>query len=128
MENNFKIPRYISVEGKLLKDGYTEFKITYLPGLKQHQLRVVVNGYLTKQKINLLSGNSGYKNVLLSAIKEYVEKGHLDKNKVSKKVTLHKLELLYSKFITHNVKTYLLKINKEENRDKLTKFGLINLD
>jgi hypothetical protein len=86
-----------------------------------------VNGYLTKQSINIIDFSSGYKNKILIGIKEYLTNGKDSKNKVTKKVTLYYLETFYSKKIIHNVKSFLLPINKEESRDKLTEFGLINL-
>jgi hypothetical protein len=128
METNFKIPRFKKESNVFVKIGYDEYKITYLKGTKIHQLRIVVNGYLTKQNINLIDGNSGYKNKILTAIKEFLEFGNLTQNKVTKKITISYLENFYSKKIIHNVKTFLLNINKEESRDKLTEFGLINFN
>lgn len=126
METKFKIAKFTKTDNSFLHDGYDEYSITYLKGLKVHQLRIVVNGYLTKQSINIVCGNSGYKNKILYGIKEYLENGRICKNKVTKKVTLLYLENFYSKKIIHNIKTYLLPINKEESRDKLTELGLIN--
>lgn len=126
MEINFKIPKYKKENNSFIKTGYNEYKITFLKGRKVHELRIVVNGYLTKQSINLIAGNSGYKNKILLSIKEYLEYNNSTKNRVKKKITLRYLENFYSEQIIHNVKTYLLKINKEESRDKLTEFGLIN--
>jgi len=90
-------------------------------------LRIVVNGYLTKQTINLIDGNSGYKKQILLGIKEYLEMGKECKNLVSKKLKLSYLENFYSKKVIHNVKQHLIPVNKEESRDKLTKIGLIGL-
>lgn len=127
METNFKIPKFIKNNNSFEKIGYDEYSITYLKGLKVHELRIVVNGYLTKQSINIIDFSSGYKNKILIGIKEYLTNSKDSKNKVTKKVTLYYLETFYSKKIIHNVKTFLLPINKEESRDKLTEFGLINL-
>lgn len=127
METNFKIPKFINNNNSFEKIGYDEYCITYLKGLKVHELRIVVNGYLTKQSINIIDFSSGYKNKILIGIKEYLTNSKDSKNKVTKKVTLYYLETFYSKKIIHNVKTFLLPINKEESRDKLTEFGLINL-
>ena len=128
MEINFKIAKFIKNEddGSFAKIGYDEYKITFLKGTKIHQLRIVVNGYLTKQTINLINYSSGYKSNILKAIKEYLDFGHLTKNRVTKKVTISYLENFYSKKVIHNVKNFLLNINKEESRDKLTEFGLIH--
>jgi CO dehydrogenase/acetyl-CoA synthase epsilon subunit len=128
METKFKIVKFTKKDNSFLKDGYDEYSITYLKGTKVHQLRIVVDGYLTKQSINIIDGNSGYKNKILLGIKEYLENGVDSKNKVTKRVTLSYLENFYSKKIVHNVKTFLLPINKEESRDKLTELGLINFN
>ena len=128
METKFKIAKFIKNDNSFLKDDYDEYLITYLKGTKVHQLRIVVNGYLTEQSINIIDGNSGYKNKILVGIKEYLENGRDSKNKVTKRVTLSYLENFYSKKIVHNIKTFLLPINKEESRDKLTEIGLINFN
>jgi hypothetical protein len=126
METLFKIARYTQENEKFIKTGYDEYQVTYLKGLKPHNLRIVVNGYLTREVINLVDSHSGYKNRILAAIKEYRERGIVFKgNPVVKKLTLIQLKALYAKSITHNVQTYLLPISKEESRDKLTEFGLI---
>jgi hypothetical protein len=128
METNFKISKFKKEGDCFVKVGYDEYQITYLKGTKVHQLRIVVNGYLTKQTINLVDGNSGYKSKILTGIKEYLDFGHLTQNRVTKKVTISYLENFYSKKVIHNVKTFLLDISKEESRDKLTEYGLINFN
>lgn len=125
METKFKIIKYIKKDNLFEKDGYDEYVITYLKGVKIHQLRIVINGFLTKQTINIVQGNSGYKNKLLLGIKEYIENGLNNKNLVTKKLTISYLERFYSKSVIHNIRTYLININKEESRDKLTELGLI---
>jgi hypothetical protein len=125
METNFRIAKYKKMDDVFIHDGYDEYKITYLKGTKVHQLRIVVNGYLTKQIVNILNFNSGYKNKILLGIKEYIDLAHLTQNRVVKKITLQYLETYYSKKLVRNVKTYILNISKEESRDRLTEFGLI---
>lgn len=125
METKFKIARFIKNDNSFLKDGYDEYLITYLKGTKVHQLRIVVNGVLIKQSINIIDGNSGYKNKILLGIKEYLEDGMDAKNKVTKKITISYLENFYSKKVIHNIKTFLLPISKEESRDKLNELELI---
>ena len=126
METQFKVARYVQEGDSFIKTGYDEYNVTYLKGLKQHNLRIVVNGYLTREVINLVDSHSGYKNRILAAIKEYQEIGKFYKgNPVVKKLTLTQVKALYAKSIVHNVQTYLLPISKEESRDKLTEFGLI---
>ena len=73
METNFKIAKFVRNDNSFEKTGYDEYSITYLKGVKVHELRVVVNGYLTKQTINIIDFSSGYKNKILVGIKEYLE-------------------------------------------------------
>ena len=88
-------------------------------------MSVVVNGFLTKQSINLINPNLGYKNKILVGIKEYIENGKDCKNIVTKKITMSYLESIYSKNIIKNIQKFLMPINKEESRDKLTELGLV---
>lgn len=124
METKFRVAKFVNIDNEFEKIGYDEYIITYLKGVKIHQLRIVVNGFLTKEVINLIEGNSGYKSRILLAIKEYRDNTS-NNNKVTNKITLTYLDKFYSKKIVNNVKNYLLSINKEESRDKLTKYGLI---
>ena len=127
MENIFKVAKYEKNETGFNHAGYDEYSITYIKGKKPHQIRVVVNGILSTRVINLIDGNSGYKNQILSAISE-IKNGRVNQNnKVSekRKVTLSYIGTFYSKLIVKNVKNYLIGINKEERRDTLTKFELI---
>lgn len=125
METKFKIAKYIKNNDVFEKTGFDEYNITYLKGNKVHQLRIVVNGYLTKQTINLISFKDGYKNNILLGIKEYIDNIDNIKNITNKKITLSYIKQFYSKTLVKNVQNYLININKEESRDKLTKFGLI---
>lgn len=126
METNFKIAKFVKNDNSFEKTGYDEYQISYLRGSKIHELRIVVNGFLTKQSINLIDPNLGYKNKILVGVKEYLENGKDCKNTVTKKITMTYLESIYSKKIINNVKTFLIPINKEESRDKLTELGLVN--
>lgn len=127
MEIIFKVAKYIlNEEDKFIHNGYDEYKITYLKGLKKHELRIVVNGYLTNEKINLVSYRCGYKNKLLAAIREY-RKTDLSsvKNWVSKKISLDYIKTNYPINMIWNVENHLLKIKKVESRDKLSEYDLI---
>jgi hypothetical protein len=127
MENKFKVAKYVKTDEGFNHIGYDEYLITYLKGKKPHQIRIVVDGILTNRVINLIDGNSGYKNQILSAISD-VKNAKIDlKTRPSdkKKVTLAYIGTFYSKLIVKNVKNYLIGINKEERRDTLTKFELI---
>ena len=127
MENKFKVAKYVKTDEGFIHIGYDEYLISYIKGKKPHQIRIVVNGILTNGVINLIDGNSGYKNQILSAISD-VKNAKIDlKTRPSdkKKVTLAYIGTFYSKLIVKNVKNYLIGINKEERRDALTKFELI---
>ena len=127
METNFKVAKYEKTDEGFKQIGYDEYLITYLKGKKPHQIRIVVDGILSTKVINLIDGNSGYKNQILSAISEIKNGKIKSKDIVSekKKVTLSYIGTFYSKLIVKNVKNYLIGINKEESRDKITKFELI---
>jgi hypothetical protein len=127
METIFKIAKYKNTETGFELIGYDEYLITYLKGKKPHQIRIVVNGILTKGVINLIDGKTGYKNQILSAISD-VKNGKIRLTNVvsnKKKVTISYIGTFYSNLIVNNVKNYLVGINKEVSRDKLTKFELI---
>lgn len=127
METNFKVAKYEKTDEGFNHLGYDEYQITYLKGKKPHQIRIVVNGILSTRVINLIDGNSGYKNQILLAISE-IKNGKINMTNIvseKKKVTLSYIGTFYSKLIVKNVKNYLIGINKEERRDTLTKYELI---
>jgi hypothetical protein len=127
MENIFKVAKYEKTDEGFKHLGYDEYKISCLKGNKPHQIRIVVDDILTNRVINLIDGNSGYKNQILTAISD-VKNAKIDlKTRPSekKKVTLAYIGTFYSKLIVKNVKNYLIGINKEERRDTLTKYELI---
>ncbi len=127
METNFKVARYEKSDEGFKQTGYDEYLITYLKGKKPHQIRIVVDGILSKRIINLIDSKSGYKAQILAAISE-IKNAKIDltqRPSEKKKVTLGYIETLYSKLIVRNVKNHLIGINKEESRDKITKFELI---
>lgn len=127
MENIFKVAKYEKTDEGFKHVGYDEYLITYGKAQKVHQLRIIVNGQSTEHKINLVDGNSGYKNIILSAISDY-KNGRLKSNPndiVKKTIKFSALSQIYSKSIIKNVKNYLVGINKEERRDTLTKYELI---
>jgi hypothetical protein len=80
---DFKIPIYQKIDTKFTIIDYDNYNITFLKGKKIHQLRIVVNGYLTKQIINLVNPKESYKKIILLSIKEY-------KNVINKVITLLK--------------------------------------
>jgi len=126
MGNIIKIAKYSKIEDNFIKDGYDEFKITYLKGTKAHELRIVINNSLSKRTINIINLNESYRNKILLAIKDYKEDNLINKNvTVTKNVNINKLKAIYNKKIIHNIEHHLLTINKEESRDKLTEYNLI---
>jgi hypothetical protein len=126
MKIDFKVAKYVMVDGRFNHDGYDEYVITFKRGLRPHQLRIVVNGFLSSRVINMADGNSGYKDQILLAIKDF-KNGPVNKhNLITKPITLTYIQSIYSKKFMTNIKNYLLNINKEESRDKLTEFGLID--
>jgi hypothetical protein len=125
METIFKVAKYEKTASGFNHLGYDEYTITYLKGTKVHQLRVVVNGILSNQKVNLVDFSKGYRKIILEAISEYSNGKLCFKNETKKFVTLNYIKQFYSKTIIRNVENYLLGIDKEESRDKLTKFNLI---
>jgi len=92
------IHNYIKVE------GYEEpFKVTYLKGLKgkYSSFRVVVNGKITPQCVDLEAHKKGcYEHILRQAIKDYlsgnVEKGDCD---VKKGISIEWLRATFSPLI-----------------------------
>ena len=84
-------------------------------------LSVVVNGFNTRYKIDLNNMHVGYKKQILKAIRLYKEAS--PKNFKSPK-NLAKFED-YSN-IKNFLRIHLLAINKEEKRDVLSKYNLIN--
>ncbi len=127
MENIFKIAKYQKTDTGFTHMGYDEYIITYCKSKKVHLLRIVVNGRLTDSTINLVEGCSGYKTNILKAISDYKNNRlKSDPNGVVKKtISFSAIVQIYSKNIVNNVKTYSMGINKEEKRDRLTKFELI---
>jgi hypothetical protein len=126
MKIDFKVAKYVMVDGRFNHDGYDEYAITFKRGLKPHQLRIVVNGFLSSRVINMADGNSGYKDQILLAIKDFKNGLIKDPNVITKPATMTGLKGLYNKKVISNLEKYLLNINKEESRDKLTEFGLID--
>jgi hypothetical protein len=127
MKNIFKVAKYKKTEEGFSHLGYDEYVIEYLKGKKVHQLRIVVNGILTNSVINLVDPGKGYRNSILMGISDYVNGRISHNNTISekKKITISNISNFYSKHIVSNVKNYLIGINKEESRDRLTKYGLI---
>jgi len=127
MNNIFKIPTYKPDEnGKLVFLKEVEFSITYVKTGKPQILRIAVDGFLTKEVVNLYNEHQGYKKAILQAISDYVNNNINPLYGAKKSVTKDYLKQIKSMGV-YNAFTRLLTINKEYNRDTLTKFNLINL-
>lgn len=124
MENLFKIPLYELQDGKFVTTDEVSFRITYLKTKKPQIIRVVVNGNITKETINLYNPSQGYKRIILQAISDYVRIGTFQK-------TTRKHNIKDSKNIMpigiKNIENYLLPIKSETKRDVLSAYRLINL-
>jgi hypothetical protein len=125
MENLFKVAKYEQTESGFNHLGYDEYSITYLKGTKSHELRIVVNGLLSNQKINLIDHSTGYKSQILSAISDIKNNKIKQKQTVTKSLKLTQIKSIYSNQIIRNIEQYLMGINKEESREILTSYELI---
>lgn len=128
MENIINIARYKkdSETNKFVLEGYDKYTITYLPVKNfKFQLRIVVNGIITKYQLNILP-NIAKKQQLLIAISYY--KNNIDKYKnfinIKYKKTV-KIEDYKDKDLIKSIQNYLLPICIETKRDTLTKYNLI---
>jgi hypothetical protein len=125
MENLFKVAKYEQTEYGFNHLGYDEYSITYLKGTKSHELRIVVNGLLSNQKINLIDHSTGYKSQILAAISDIKNNKIKQKQTVTKSLNLTQIKSIYSNQIIRNIEQYLMGINKEESREILTSYELI---
>lgn len=129
MKINFKVAKYSEVEGIFHKEGYKEYEITFLKSNKAHILRIVVCGFITKQTINLIDYKmgGGYKNQILKAVSDFHHKNQCNTIPTKKFLKLSNIQNIYNKNICRNIREYLLKINKEDSRDKLSEYNLVNI-
>jgi len=125
MKNVFEIPIYEKQGEDFVIVNTTTYDITYL-NHKTGYLSIVVDGFLTKQKVDVRLKSNPCKKPILRAISEYIHRDP-DKNYsvVKKSVTLESLRQIYNKNIIHNIVNHLLPVTKEANRDTLTEFNLI---
>lgn len=124
MENLFKIPVYEKQDEKFVIVREVEFKITYIKTDTPQKLRVVVNGHITKEIINVYNPAQSYRKALLQAISDYVN-DRISMVVTNKKVSIDYIKKLKDPMGFHNVKNFLLDIRKEVKRDRLTEFNLI---
>lgn len=127
MKINFKIGRFTKTESGFEKTGFNEYVITFLPSKRISHLVIVVDGVATHAKINLVRREQSYKDQILKAIREYqqVPEHIKDTVRTKKMIYLSYIKLYYSDRISKRVTNYLLTINKEDSRDRLTQFNLI---
>ncbi len=127
LTNTIKIPIWNKdKDGCFTINSFHDYIITYAKGVKKNELRIIVNGKLSKHKINLLNPREGWKKVILTAISE--EKNGLIGDQIVKKMITHKfINQHYSAGIIHMINYYLLAIKKETTRDVLTKYNLFDI-
>lgn len=126
MKTLFKVAKYEQTESGFNHLGYDEYCVTYIKGLKAHEIRIVVNGVLTNQKINLVDPSIGYKSQILAAISDIKNNKINQTQLVSKFLKLANIKSIYSKNIIRNIEEYLIGINKEEKRDTLKIYELVS--
>ena len=126
MKTIFKVAKYEQTESGFNHLGYDEYCVTYIKGLKAHEIRIVVNGVLTNQKINLVNPSIGYKSQILAAISDIKNNKINQTQLVSKFLKLANIKSIYSKNIIRNIEQYLIGINKEEKRDTLKLYELVS--
>jgi hypothetical protein len=126
MKTLFKVAKYEQTESGFNHLGYDEYCVTYIKGLKAHEIRIVVNGVLTNQKINLVNPSIGYKSQILAAISDIKNNKINQTQLVSKFLKLANIKSIYSKNIIRNIEQYLIGINKEEKRDTLKLYELVS--
>jgi len=127
LRNTITIPIGDMTESGFILKEEKVFTITYLKSINNKpNVRVVVNGVITKEIINFANCHEKYKNKLLSAIKWYVYRD-LEKDQISKHpITLSKIMQQYYEH-SPNIINNLLPINKIADRDLLTEFNLIKI-
>jgi hypothetical protein len=126
MKTLFKVAKYEQTESGFNHLGYDEYCVTYIKGLKAHEIRIVVNGVLTNQKINLVDPSIGYKSQILAAISDIKNNKINQTQLVSNFLKLANIKSIYSKNIIRNIEQYLIGINKEEKRDTLKLYELVS--
>ncbi len=131
MQNIISIPTYQKIDNKFVIVNHTNYTINYIKGIRNHCIRILVNGILSHQNINLLHPKKSYKEFLLKAISEYKNNQMYTgiqpnpKNYLTiEKLQNNNLSFVYKVYKKH-INDYLLPIKKEDKRDTLTKFNLI---
>ena len=124
MENTFLVYRFVKTDNGFIQDGFDEYKITYLIGKKPTNLRIVVNGVISKQIIPMLNPKAGYRERILLAISDYKNDRVNKSNLVTKPLKINYLFNLYNKKIVNNFLSYL-NDGSTKNRDEITKYELI---
>lgn len=129
MKNIFQIPRYEKVNDQFVINGYDEYIITYKMA-KGARLKIFVNDFESSHYISISKVRSPYKSKLLTAISEYIkrDKSILIEAPIDGYDTIENAKERYPGNYIHNIKEHLLTINKEVNRDNLTKYGIIDAE
>jgi len=125
MEMLITIPIYNKVGERFEKTGSREYVITFKVTFRPHWLLIVVNGYPTEQKINLLGSHTAHRSKILTAISEYIHRDDYYYSPVSGDSP----EVIFSgdngeeKFIC--AMRYLAPIKSVNSRDVQSAFNLI---
>jgi len=123
---NFKIPMYIfdEDEKKFIIFDWKEFEIKFfiINPKKKHLWNIAVDNIHTVNCINIYTKVS--KETILRAISDVINNNSNRITFIYKYITTDDLTTYPESHIRFLDKT-LFKLNKEMNRDKLTKFGLI---
>ena len=128
MEKLFKVSRFTLENDKFEFSHFDEYKINFLKGKKAHFWKIVVNGVISKEVINILHPRSekGYKDKILKSVSQLVNKEIvINEGGVKKVINNTHLKQLYSPSIIKILKMYLEPISKETSRDVLTSYNLI---
>jgi hypothetical protein len=130
LKNTIKIPvGDLTEEGFKLKDEKV-FEVTYLQGGKKKTsalFRVVINGIITPEIINVGTVHCKYKRILSKAISWYVHRDLNDHYQTSEHpLTLSKVMEAHSMYAGNIINT-LMSISKIDKRDTLSEFNLINI-
>ena len=125
MKTIFSIARYEKNDDTFDLVGYDDYTITFRKGKSISFFRMVVDGFVTKQVVDLNAPERGIREKILSAIKEYKDYGNLTSNRVTKMLTLSYMKQFYAASIIKKVQKSLITQRKEMSRDVITEYELI---
>jgi hypothetical protein len=125
---DFRIPIYQKNGIGFEIIDYVNYLLTFKLKNKSNKYiwSICVNGVKTNRHFDVSQYYHLNKDILLAAISDYVNNRNVNKNGLCKQfITYHKLMTEYKSKSQHTVNNKLLKMTKEMNRDRLTKYNLI---